>query len=60
MVISDIFSPGTPARKSQMSLNAKDMGESARGLASRERIRGVPHRCNEEGGARTAIEGAET
>ena len=25
-----------------------------------ERIRGMPHRCGEEGGARTAIEGAET
>ena len=37
--------------------------ESARGFASRfdqKRIRGMPHRWGEEGGARTAIEGAET
>ena len=27
---------------------------------NQERIRGMPHRWGEEGGARTAIEGAET
>ena len=46
-----------------MSLDIEVMGESAPGLCesvNQEGIRGMPHHCGEEGGARTAIDGAET
>ena len=53
---SNIFLPGTTAHKPNMRESAPGLCESV----NKEGIRGMSHRCGEEGGARTAIDGAET